>query len=67
MDLSTVANAAPNNISDAGVSQTVAIDVMKQAMNIDKTTAMSLIQAIPPMPSVPNLPPHLGNNVNTTG
>ena len=66
MDLAAVANGSSSNISDSGISQTVQIDVLKQAINIDQSTANSLIQAIPQTPSVPNLPAHLGNNVNTT-
>lgn len=66
MDLATVANGTSSNISDSGISQTVQLDVLKQAINIDQSTANSLIQAIPQTPNVPNLPAHLGNNVNTT-
>lgn len=66
MDLATVANGTHNNISDAGTSQTAQIDLLKKAINIDQTTATSLIKAIPQTPSVPNLPAHIGNNVNTT-
>jgi hypothetical protein len=66
MDLAAVVNGSHNNISDSGVSQTVQLDLLKQAQNIDQTTANALIQAIPQTPNVPNLPAHLGNNVNTT-
>ena len=66
MDLTSVANGTQNNISDSGVSQSVAIDLLKKAINIDQSTANSLIQAIPQTPSVPNLPSNLGNHVNTT-
>jgi len=66
MDLSSVANGSQNDISDAGVSQSVAIDVLKKAINIDQSNATALIQAIPQSPTVPNLPPYLGNNINTT-
>ncbi|PRC92750.1 YjfB family protein [Solimicrobium silvestre] len=66
MDLAAVANGTSNNISDAGVSQTVALDVLKQALNIDQESATALIQAIPQSPTVPNLPANLGNHVNTT-
>jgi hypothetical protein len=52
--------------SDAGVSQSVAIDILKKAQDIDQTTANSLIQAIPQAPTTPNLPANLGNHVNTT-
>jgi hypothetical protein len=66
MDLAAIANGTQNNISDAGVSQSVAIDILKKAQDIDQTTANSLIQAIPQAPTTPNLPANLGNHVNTT-
>jgi hypothetical protein len=66
MDLAAVANGSQNNISDAGVSQSVAIDVLKKAQDIDQTNATALIQAIPQAPTTPNLPANLGKNVNTT-
>jgi len=66
MDLSSVANSSQSNISDSGVSQSVQVDLLKKAINIDQSNATALIQAIPQSPSVPNLPANLGNNVNTT-
>lgn len=66
MDLSSVANGSQGNISDSGVSQTVATDVLKKAIDIDQTTASSLLTAIPAVPTVQNLPSNLGNHVNTT-
>jgi hypothetical protein len=66
MDLAAVANGSQGNISDSGVSQTVATDVLKKAIDIDQSNATALIQAIPQSPTVPNLPANLGNNVNTT-
>ena len=66
MDLAAVANGSTGNISDSGVSQTVATNVLKQAIDIDQTNATALIKAIPQAPTVPNLPSNLGNSVNTT-
>ncbi|WP_366844524.1 YjfB family protein [Flavobacterium sp.] len=37
--------------------------MLKKAQDIQASSASALIEAIPP---VPNLPPHLGNNINTT-
>lgn len=65
MDLSGIVSSSSSNISDAGVSQSVAIDVLKKAENIDQSNATALIQGITPPPAAPNLPAHLGNNVNT--
>ena len=66
MDLAAVANGSQSNISDSGVSQTVATDVLKKAINIDQTTASSLLQAIPAVSTGQNLPANLGNHVNTS-
>ncbi len=66
MDVSGVSNGSQSNISDAGVSQSVQIDVLKKAINTDQSNALALIQAVPQPPATPNLPPNLGNNVNTT-
>ena len=71
MDLASVASSTSNNISDSGVSQTVQVDLIKRAINIDQQSAAALIQAIPPAPavqspSVQNLPSNLGNSVNTS-
>ncbi len=66
MDLSSVANGSQNNISDSGVSQSVQMDVLKKAIDIDQSNKTALIQAIPQSPSVPNLPSNLGQHVNTT-
>jgi len=65
MDLAAVANGSQNNISDSGVSQSVAVDVLNKAINIDQTNANALLQAIPQASTVPNLPANLGKNVNT--
>lgn len=66
MDLAAVASGSKGNISDAGVSQTVAIDVLKKAIDFDQNNATSLIQAVSKAPTTPNLPANLGNHVNTT-
>ena len=66
MDLAAIASGSQSNISDAGVSQTVANDVLKKAIDIDQSNATALIQAVPQTPTTPKLPANLGNNVNTT-
>lgn len=66
MDVGAVNNAKSNNISDSGVSQAVVIDKLKKAVDIDKESATALIQATSEAPATPNLPPNLGQNVNTT-
>jgi hypothetical protein len=51
-----------SNLAESGVKQQVGISVLKKALDIESSTALTLIQAV----SAPNLPPNLGNNVNTT-
>jgi hypothetical protein len=51
-----------NNVPEAGVKQQVGISVLKTALNIEASTALTLIQAV----QAPNLPPNLGNTINTT-
>jgi hypothetical protein len=62
MDLASIASSTSNSISDAGVSQEVSTAVLKKAISIQSDNASQLISAIP---APPNLPSHVGNNVNT--
>ncbi|MEN3294761.1 MAG: hypothetical protein V7642_4014 [Burkholderiales bacterium] len=45
--------------------QAVSIAVLKKALDTQATSAAALIQALPPVQPA-SLPPHLGQNVNTT-
>jgi len=52
-----------STIADTGTKQDVDIAVLKRAQQIESATATQLIAAIQPPP---NLPEHLGKNVDTT-
>ncbi len=52
-----------NNLSSSRIDPSVGIAVLKKALDSDAATATALIDALPP---APNLPAHLGQNVNTT-
>lgn len=67
MDVSTVARAS-TTLADVGVSQQASIAALKKALDVSKEGATALIEAIPDSSSnaVPNLPPHLGRNINTS-
>jgi hypothetical protein len=52
-------------IATAQTNDAVGLAVLKKAMDIDASSAVALINAIP-APAAPNLPPHLGQNINTT-
>lgn len=50
-----------------GAGDSVGMAVLKKAISIEAQNALSLIAAIPqPVPQGTNLPPHLGQNINTT-
>lgn len=50
-----------------GASDSVGISVLKKAISMQADTALALINAIPQPPqSASNLPPNLGQNINTT-
>lgn len=64
MDTNSIASLATSMASTA-TSQAIGIAVQKKAMDIEANGALALLQAIPPAPT-PNLPAHLGQNINTT-
>ncbi|MBC3880543.1 YjfB family protein [Undibacterium sp. LX40W] len=66
MDVTGIARTA-TTLADVGVSQQVSIAVLKKAQDISEESATALIEAIPNSnANVPNLPPNLGRNINTT-
>ncbi|WMW81974.1 YjfB family protein [Undibacterium cyanobacteriorum] len=66
MDVNGIAKTA-TTLADVGVSQQVSIAVLKKAQDISQESATALIEAIPnSSANVPNLPPNLGRNINTT-
>nr|WP_315466975.1 YjfB family protein [uncultured Undibacterium sp.] len=66
MDVSSIARVA-TTMADVGVSQEVSVAVLKKALDVSKESATALIEAIPnSSANVPNLPPNLGRNINTT-
>ena len=64
MDVSGIAQLS-TTIADTGTKQAVGVAVLKKAQDIQASSAAALIEAIPPVPSTPNLPSHLGNTINT--
>lgn len=59
-------NTSSTLVQNAG--DAVGVTVLKKAIDIQAQSAMALIAAIPqpPQQSAANLPPHLGQNINTT-
>lgn len=65
MDVSGIASLA-TSLSANKTDQQVGIAVLKKAMDVESAGATALINAIPQVPSAANLPPNLGQNINTT-
>jgi hypothetical protein len=64
MDATSIANLSTAT-TNARNTQDVGMTVLKKAMDISATTATELIASLP-APASSNLPPNLGQNVNTT-
>jgi hypothetical protein len=64
MEISSIANLA-TSMEAVRTDQEVGIAVLKKALDMQATSAAALLQALPPVQSA-NLPPHLGQKVNTT-
>jgi hypothetical protein len=65
MDVMGIAKLA-TSIADTGTRQDVGIAMLKKAQDIQAATATQLLDAVQPTPAAPNLPSHLGRNINTT-
>ena len=71
MDISGISNLA-TSIADTGTGTKrqvgeVDLAMLKKALNLEATSAAAMVAALPPPTSQPNnLPPHLGQNINTT-
>ena len=69
MDISGISNLA-TSIADTGTKREVGevdLAVLKKALDIEASSAAAMVAALPPPTSQPNnLPPHLGQNINTT-
>jgi hypothetical protein len=64
MDVSTIAKLS-TSMAETGTKQEVDIAILKKAQDIAMTSATQTLDAIQPMPTVQNLPAHLGNTINT--
>ena len=59
MDLTKLASS----VAQTGQQQEVGLAVLKRAQDMEKSTATQLINSVK---APPNLPPNLGNTINTT-
>jgi hypothetical protein len=62
MEVSTIASIA-TSMAQARTTQEVSVAVLKKALDSQASSAAALLEALPPV--TPNLPPHLGQNINT--
>lgn len=61
MDVANIAKLS-SSMAETGIRQEVGVSMLKKAMDIEKNSAAQLLQALP---QPQNLPPHLGNTINT--
>lgn len=64
MEVKNVAHLA-TTIATTATNQAIGIAVMKKAMDVQASSAAAMLEALPPTTEA-NLPPHLGQNINTT-
>jgi Putative motility protein len=64
MDVSNIANLA-TTLANTGTAQAIAVTIQRKAMDIEASSASALLAALPPVEK-PNLPPHLGQHIDTT-
>lgn len=65
MDVSGIAGLS-STLAEVGTSQAVSVAVLKKANDIAAESAAALIESVQENKPAPNLPPHLGRNINTT-
>lgn len=63
MDVTNIANLA-TSMATTTTNQAISIAVLKKANDVQAASAAALLGALPPVTGA-NLPPHLGQNVNT--
>jgi len=64
MDVTNIAHLA-TTLATTATNQAVGLAVMKKANEVQASTATALLEALPPV-NRPNLPEHIGRNIDTT-
>lgn len=62
MEVTTIARLA-TSMAQAKTAEEVSVAVLKKALDSQASSAAALLDALPPV--TPNLPSHLGQNINT--
>lgn len=63
MDVKNIAQLA-TTMATTATNQAIGIAVLKKAIDVQASSASALLEALPPVAAA-NLPPHLGQNINT--
>ena len=61
MDVTNIAKLS-TSMAETGIRQEVGVTMLKKAMDIEAASAAQMIASLP---QPQNLPPHLGNTINT--
>lgn len=64
MDVNNIAHLA-TTVAATGTNQAVGVAVLKKADEVQASSAAAMLEALPPA-TAPNLPEHIGRNINTT-
>ncbi|HJV50097.1 MAG TPA: YjfB family protein [Noviherbaspirillum sp.] len=65
MEIGAIANLA-TSMQAAATRQDVEMAVLKKALDMQAAGGAALLDALPPPAPASNLPPHLGQNIDTT-
>lgn len=65
MDVTSIAKLS-TTIAETGRKEEVAITMLKKQQDMQKSAVTQILDGIAPPPAPQNLPPHLGNKINTT-
>lgn len=65
MAVSDIASLA-TSMAQTQLRQEVGVAVLKKSLDIEASSALALIQALPATISASNLPNHIGQTINTT-
>ena len=64
MDITDIARLA-TGMAQTRLQQEMGVAVLKKAQDAESSTALALLQALPPVLPTTNLPAYLGQNINT--
>ena len=66
MDMVSSIASLSVSMAQTRTEQAVGVTVLRKALDIEASTFATLLEAVAPAQVSSNLPPHLGQNINTT-